>query len=277
MQVHVLDTGFFKLDGGAMFGVVPQSIWKKLNPPDDNNMCAWAMRSLLLEADNRLILIDTGIGGKQDEKFFSHYYLHGDATLLSSLGKVGLSPTQITDVFLTHLHFDHVGGAVTREAEKLVPSFPKATYWSNETHWEWATHANPREKASFLTDNIAPIQESGQLSFLNNSGKDFAAFDYLCMDGHTEKMMLPSFLYENRRIVFVSDLLPSVGHIPLPYIMSYDVRPLVTMDEKKKFLHLAAQEKWILVLQHDPIHECCTVKFSEKGVVLDETLRLSEL
>jgi len=277
MRLYLLETGYFKLDGGAMFGVVPQSIWKNLNPSDSNNMCTWAMRSLLLETEKSLILIYTGIGTKQSEKFFSYYYLHGKDSLIASLNERGFGPEQITDVFLTHLHFDHVGGATKREGENLVPTFSNATYWSNEAHWSWAENPNPREKASFLKENFLPILENGQLSFLNNSGQDFPAFYYLCMDGHTEKMMLPSILFKGKRVVFVSDLIPSLGHIPLAYLMAYDVRPLVTMQEKKAFLQAAAAENWILVFQHDPVHECCTVKFSEKGVVVDETFKLEDV
>jgi glyoxylase-like metal-dependent hydrolase (beta-lactamase superfamily II) len=277
MHLQVLDTGFFKLDGGAMFGVVPKSIWQHLNPADEHNMCTWAMRSLLVETGNSLILIDTGIGDKQSEKFFSYYHLHGEDSLLSSIRQAGHSPSDITDVFLTHMHFDHVGGAVKREGESLLPTFPKARYWSNAAHWNWATEPNPREKASFLKENILPLLDSGQLSLLTNTGKDFEGFDYLCVDGHTEKMMLPMIPYKNRTLVFVSDLLPSVGHIPLPYLMAYDIRPLISMAEKKDFLQKAAAEKWVLVLQHDPIHECCTVKFSEKGIVVDETFSLKML
>jgi glyoxylase-like metal-dependent hydrolase (beta-lactamase superfamily II) len=277
MRLQIVDTGYFKLDGGAMFGVVPKSIWNTLNPADSDNMCTWAMRSLLIENGHSLILVDAGIGTKQSEKFFGYYHLHGEATLCSSLKKAGYEVADVTDVFLTHLHFDHVGGAVERRAETLAPTFPRARYWSNAAHWKWATEPNPREKASFLKENILPLQESGQLSLLNNQGKDFVGFEYLCVDGHTEKMMLPKISYKGRTLVFASDLIPSVGHIPLPYLMSYDVRPLVSMAEKKDFLQAAASEKWVLVLQHDPIHECCTVKFSEKGVVLDETFSLQQV
>jgi glyoxylase-like metal-dependent hydrolase (beta-lactamase superfamily II) len=277
MQLYTINTGFFKLDGGAMFGVVPHSIWKKLNPPDANNMCTWAMRSLLVENNGELTIIDTGIGNKQDSKFFTHYYLHGDDSLLGSLKRLKLSPSDIHHVFLTHLHFDHVGGAVERQNDRLIPTFTKATYWSNKQHWDWAVNPNPREKASFLKDNILPIQENGQLQFLDNSGKDFPAFEYLAVDGHTEKMMLPSIDYKGHRIVFVSDLIPSVGHLALPYIMAYDVRPLLTMEEKKAFLHQAATNKWLLFFQHDPQVECCAVKFSEKGVILDEKIQLTDI
>ena len=275
MHIHVIDNGLFKLDGGAMFGVVPQSIWKKLNPPDENNMCTWAMRSLLMEVGNSLTLIDTGIGNKQNAKFFSHYHLHGSGSLHTSIKKAGFQNSDITDVFLTHLHFDHVGGAVSKTGETFQPTFTNANYWSNKSHWESATNPNPREKASFLKENIEPLQESGQLKFIENSS--FSLFDFITVDGHTEKMMLPKIGYKNRTIVFVSDLIPSIGHIPLPYLMAYDIRPLLTMDEKKAFLQQAATNNWILFFQHDPIIECCTVKFSEKGIVLSETFRLSDI
>lgn len=275
MRIHVIDNGLFKLDGGAMFGVVPQSIWKKLNPPDQNNMCTWAMRSLLVEVGNSLTLIDTGIGNKQDSKFFSHYHLHGSGSLHTSIQKAGFQNSDVTDVFLTHLHFDHVGGSVSKIDEILQPTFPNAHYWSNELHWQSATNPNPREKASFLKENILPLQESGQLKFVENTG--FNLFDFITVDGHTEKMMLPTIEYKNRTIVFVSDLIPSIGHIPLPYLMAYDIRPLLTMDEKKAFLQQAASNNWILFLQHDPIAECCTVKFSEKGIIVNETFQLFEI
>ena len=275
MHIHVIDNGLFKLDGGAMFGVVPQSIWKKLNPPDENNMCTWAMRSLLLEINNTLTLIDTGIGDKQNAKFFSHYHLHGSGSLHSSIQKAGFQESDITDVFLTHLHFDHVGGAVSKKGDTFQPTFTNATYWSNDSHWKSATNPNPREKASFLSENILPLQESGQLKFVENSA--FNHFDFITVDGHTEKMMLPKIVYKNRTIVFVSDLIPSTSHIPLPYLMAYDLHPLLTMDEKKAFLHQAATNNWILFFQHDPIVECCTVKFSEKGIVLNEVFQLSEI
>ena len=274
MRLHLLDTGLFKLDGGAMFGVVPQSIWKKLNPPDGNNMCTWAMRSLLVEVNDQLTLIDTGIGNKQDPKFFSHYYLHGENSLQGSLNKSGFSPSDITGVFLTHLHFDHVGGAVKRVGDKLLPAFRNANYWSNKDHWNWASDPNPREKASFLKENFLPVWESGQLHFTDN--ESFISFEYITVDGHTEKMMLPKIQYQSKTFVFVSDLIPSSGHIPLAYIMSYDVRPLITMIEKRAFLEEAARENWILVFQHDSVVECATVKFSEKGIVLDQTFKFSD-
>ena len=277
MQIHVLNTGYFKLDGGAMFGVVPKSLWSSTNPADVNNMCSWALRSLLIEDGNRLILIDTGMGDKQSDKFFSHYYLHGDDSLEKSLKKLGFHRDDITDVFLTHLHFDHCGGAVEWNVQKngFRPSFKNATYWSTKDHWEWAINPNDREKASFLKENIAPIEESGQLKFIEKKGnytKDvFDNFDVLFVDGHTESMMIPHIKYKNKTLVFMADLLPSVGHIPLPYVMGYDTRPLITLKEKGIFLNQAMNEKYVLFLEHDAVNECCTLKDTEKGVRLDES------
>ena len=258
-----------------MYGVVPKSMWNKLNPADDNNMCTWAMRCLLIEEGNKLTLIDTGIGQKQDAKFISHYYLHGDQSLEKSIIQTGFSPADINNVFLTHLHFDHVGGAIKKTGENLLATFKNAKYWTNTTHWDWAINPNPREKASFLKENILPIQESGQLHFADK--ESFDLFDFIIVDGHTEKMMLPKIRYKDKTLVFVSDLIPSIGHISLAYIMSYDVRPLLTMTEKRAFLEVAAKEKWILIFQHDPKVECCTVKFSEKGIVADEIYNFSEI
>jgi glyoxylase-like metal-dependent hydrolase (beta-lactamase superfamily II) len=282
MTVHTLDTGLFKLDGGAMFGVVPKSMWQKLNPPDANNMCTWAMRCLLIEDGNRLLLVDNGIGDKQDDKFRGHFYLHGADTLEKSLRRLGFTSTDITDVFLTHLHFDHCGGSVVRTAGgRLELAFPNATYWSNEAHWDWAVHPNPREKASFLRENILPIQESGQLQFVESSRGATAQLpqfrEIILADGHTEKMMVPVLDYKGRTLAFMADLLPSTGHIPLPYVMSYDMRPLITMTEKEAVLRRAADENWVLVLEHDPAHACCTVQHTEKGVRLADTFRLEEL
>ncbi len=282
MNIHSIDTGLFKLDGGAMFGVVPKSMWQKLNPPDANNMCTWAMRCLLVEDGNRLVLIDNGIGEKQDEKFRGHFYLHGDDTLEKSLRKLGFSSSDVTDVFLTHLHFDHCGGSVQRRPDgALQTAFANATYWSNEAHWNWATHPNAREKASFLRENILPIQESGQLKFVDptqgvpDSLPQFS--DLIFADGHTEKMMVPVLHYKGRTLAYMADLLPSVAHLPLPYVMSYDVRPLITLTEKEAVLRRAAAENWVLLLEHDPLHEACTVQLTDKGVRLDQTLRLSDL
>jgi glyoxylase-like metal-dependent hydrolase (beta-lactamase superfamily II) len=283
MKLHVVNTGFFKLDGGAMFGVVPKTIWQKTNPADEFNMCTWAMRSLLIEDGNRLILIDTGIGNKQSDKFFSHYFLHGTDSLEGNLEKIGFSKDDVTDVFLTHLHFDHCGGSIEWNESKsgYRPAFKNATFWSTKNHWEWATKPNPREKASFLSENILPIQESGQLKFLNRQG-DFsknclANMDVLFVDGHTESMMIPHINYKGKTIVFMADLLPSVGHIPLPYVMGYDTRPLITLSEKEVFLNRAADEEFILFFEHDSIHECCTLQHTEKGVRLKEAFSFSEI
>jgi glyoxylase-like metal-dependent hydrolase (beta-lactamase superfamily II) len=279
MELFTVDTGFFKLDGGAMFGVVPKSIWSRTNPSDENNLCPWAMRCLLVSDGNRLVLIDNGIGDKQDARFFSHYYLHGDASLAKSLQQLGVHPTDITDVFLTHLHFDHCGGSVKYGSHgQYELTFPRATYWTNEAHWNWATVPNPREKASFLEENILPLQEHGVLNFLDLATKSlFPGFDFLTMDGHTDKQMLPKMQYKGHTLVFMADLLPSVGHIPLPYVMGYDTRPLLTLKEKQLFLKEAAQNNYMLFLEHDSVNECCTVKMTEKGVRVDQTFRLDEL
>ncbi len=277
MKLHVINTGFFKLDGGAMFGVVPKSIWQKTNLADERNLCNWAMRCLLVEEGNQLMLIDNGLGNKQDEKFFSHYYLNGTDTLSNSLKQAGFSENEVTDMFLTHLHFDHCGGGVKREGEKLALTFPKATYWSNEDHWLWATKPNAREKASFLTENIVPMEQSGQLKFVNGNKAPFGFMDIFYASGHTDKMMIPKIKYKNQTICFMADLLPSVGHIPLPYVMGYDTRPLITLEEKAAFLNEAADNQYILFLEHDPEHECCTVKRTDKGIRLDRTFSLKEL
>ena len=278
MKLYTINTGFFKLDGGAMFGVVPKSIWNKLNPADDNNMCSWALRCLLIEDGNRLILVDNGMGDKQDAKFFGHYYLHGADTLDKSLAAHGFTKDDITDVFLTHLHFDHCGGSIVRAGDKLVPAFKNAVYWSNERHWKWATQPNDREKASFLKENILPIQESGQLKFIETSANDFP--DQLAVRqvfGHTDAMMLPQINYKGRTIIYMADLLPSAAHIPLPYVMAYDMFPLTTLNEKKSFLTEAQQNDYVLFFEHDPQLECCTLQMTEKGIRLKESFKLSEL
>ena len=266
-----------------MFGVVPKTIWQKTNPADPNNMCDWAMRSLLIEDGNRLILIDTGIGDKQSEKFFSHYSLSGTDSLIGNLKAYGFSPDDITDVFLTHLHFDHCGGAIqwNKDRTGFVPVFKNAIYWSTENHWKWATEPNPREKASFLSENILPIQESGQLKFIERTG-DYTKnvlnnIDVLFVDGHTESMMIPHIQYQNKTVVFMADLLPSTGHIPLPYVMGYDTRPLITISEKEKFLNAASENEFILFLEHDSVNECCTLQQTEKGVRLNKSFQFSEL
>jgi len=262
-----------------MFGVVPKSLWNRTNPADENNLCTWAMRCLLVEDEGRLILIDTGMGDKQDAKFMGHYYLHGDATIDSSLAKYGFTRDDITDVFLTHLHFDHCGGAVISEGENLLPAFKNATYWSNQKHWDWAVYPNDREKASFLKENILPIQESGKLKFIPaHDGIHFTEnikvrFAY----GHTDAMMLPQISYKGKTILYMADLLPSTGHIPLPYVMSYDMFPLTTLTEKKAFLTEATEKEYILFLEHDPINECCTLQMTEKGIRLKDVFRLDEV
>ncbi len=282
MTIYPINTGNFKLDGGAMFGVVPKTLWQKTNPADENNMCSWSMRCMLIQDGKRLMLVDTGIGDKQSEKFFSYYYLFGDDNLKKSIEALGFGLDDITDVFLTHLHFDHVGGAIAREGEKgFRPFFKNATYWSNEKHWQWAVEPNAREKASFLSENILPIQESGQLKFIERQGdytkNVFNNIDVLFVDGHTESQMIPHIKYKGKTLVFMADLLPSVGHIPLPYVMGYDTRPLITLDEKAKFLTKAAEEDYILFLEHDYYNECCTLKMTEKGVRLNETFNFNEI
>jgi glyoxylase-like metal-dependent hydrolase (beta-lactamase superfamily II) len=297
MKLFSINTGYFKLDGGAMFGVVPKSIWNKLNPADENNMCSWALRCLLIEDEGKLILIDNGMGNKQDAKFFGHYYLHGDDSLDKSLAQHGFTKDNITDVFLTHLHFDHCGGSIVRKGDKLVPAFKNATYWSNERHWKWATAPNDREKASFLKENILPIQESGQLKFFNigggasemNTGTAdnerlkthdspiIANLSFFTVSGHTEAMMLPKINFKGKTIVYMADLLPSAAHIPLPYVMAYDMFPLTTLNEKKLFLTEAQQNNYILFFEHDPFTECCNLQMTDKGVRVNETFKLSDL
>jgi glyoxylase-like metal-dependent hydrolase (beta-lactamase superfamily II) len=297
MKLYTINTGYFKLDGGAMFGVVPKSIWNKLNPADENNMCSWALRCLLIEDGGKLILIDTGMGNKQDAKFFGHYYLHGNDTLEKSLAHHGFTTDDITDVFLTHLHFDHCGGAIIKEGEKLVPAFKNATYWSNIQHWKWATQPNEREKASFLKENILPIQESGQLKFLDvtselsdvstessnsnalslHSSHLSSNLSFFTVNGHTDAMMLPKINYKGKTVVYMADLLPSAAHIPLPYVMGYDMFPLTTLNEKKSFLTEALENNYILFFEHDPVNECCNLQMTEKGIRQKDVFKLSEV
>lgn len=289
MRVYPIDTGLFKLDGGAMFGVVPKSMWAKLLPADENNMCPLAMRSILIDDGKRLILIDTGIGQKQSEKFFARYHLFGEDSLKASLSQIGILPSDITDVVLTHLHFDHCGGAVDFEHNQPVTAFPNATYWSNETHWKWASAPNDREKASFLKENIVPIKESGQLKFLPEpidalgqilpevSSNNLSGLSFLIANGHTKAMMLPKFNYRGRTIVFMADLLPTIAHVPLPYVMSFDMFPLTTLEERKSFWNEAADNEYVLILQHDAANECCTLKRTEKGIVIQETFLITEI
>lgn len=279
MKLNTVNAGYFKLDGGAMFGVVPKSMWQKLNPPDENNMCRWALRCMLIETDNRRILVDTGMGDKQSEKFFGHYYLHGDDTLEKSLAKYGFTKDDITDVFLTHLHFDHVGGAIIKDEDDLIPAFKNATYWSNKDHWKWATEPNDREKASFLKENILPIQESGKLKFIDHQeGIDFIpGFNIRFVNGHTDSMMLPQLSYKGKTIIYMADLLPSVAHIPIPYVMAYDTRPLLTLEEKKSFLEEAFNKEYILFFEHDAEIECCTLQMTDRGVRVKDTFKLEEI
>lgn len=286
MKLYTINTGYFKLDGGAMFGVVPKSIWNKINPADENNMCSWALRCLLIEDENRLLLVDNGMGDKQSEKFFSHYYMHGEDTLEKSLSKYGYSKDDITDVFLSHLHFDHCGGSIIKEGDQLVPAFKNATYWSNKEHWDWAVFPNDREKASFLKENILPIEESGRLQFVEVSGgvdgklgstPFMENISVRFAHGHTQSMMLPQIKYKNRTLVFMADLLPSAGHIPLPYVMGYDMFPLTTLHEKKSFLQEALEGDYILYFEHDPVNECCTLQQTDRGIRPKEFFKLAEI
>ena len=293
MKLHPIEAGNFKLDGGAMFGVVPKTLWSKTNPPDSNNMIDIAARCLLIEQGNKLTLIDTGMGDKQTEKFFGYYHKWGDHSLVSSLKKAGFHKDDVTDVFMTHLHFDHCGGSVDWNKSKTgyQPAFKNAQYWSNKNHWNWATKPNRREKASFLEENILPMQHSGQLKFINgpncslskeNGRVDFLkksglGFGVFFADGHTEKQMLPTLVYKDKTIVFMGDLLPTAGHLPLPFVMGYDTRPLLTLPEKEKFLNAAADHNYYLFLEHDAHNQIITVKHTDKGVRLDSVFTFNEL
>ena len=278
MNLYSINAGHFKLDGGAMFGVVPKSIWNKLNPADDNNMCSWAMRCLLIEDGKRLILVDNGMGNKQDSKFFSYYYLHGNDTLEKSLNKYGFGFDDITDMVLTHLHFDHCGGSIQYDASrtKMEPTFRNAKYYCNEKHWEWAIHPNPREKASFLKENILPIKESGQLNFIQADTELIPGLRFMEVNGHTEAMMLPIIEYKNSTIAYLADLIPSAGHIPIPYVMSYDTRPLETLKEKETLLNKAVENNWTLFFEHDPVTECVSLERTERGIRQKESFLLSD-
>jgi glyoxylase-like metal-dependent hydrolase (beta-lactamase superfamily II) len=284
MKLYPIETGNFKLDGGAMFGVVPKTIWNKTNPADDNNLIDIAARCLLIEDGNRLILIDTGMGNKQSDKFFGYYSLWGSHSLDKSLAKYGFHRDDITDVFMTHLHFDHCGGSIqwNKDRTGYEPAFKNATFWSNENHWQWATEPNVREKASFLKENIIPIQESGQLRFIQRPEEDYLVkselgFGILFVDGHTEKQMIPHLQYQDKTIVFCADLLATAGHIPIPYVMGYDTRPLLTMPEKTKFMNLAAENNYYLFLQHDAHNEIITVEKTERGVRLKDVFSADEI
>jgi len=284
MKIYPIESGNFKLDGGAMFGVVPKTIWSKTNPADTNNLIDIAARCMLIEDGNRLILIDTGMGNKQSDKFFGYYSLWGDFSLDQSLAKYGFHRDDVTDVFMTHLHFDHCGGSVNWNADKTgyQVAFKNATFWTNENHWDWATKPNAREKASFLSENILPMQESGQLKFIKRPDSDFGTskelgFEIFYVDGHTEKQMLPHLNYNGKTIVFCADLLATAGHIPIPYVMGYDTRPLLTLPEKAKFLNAAAENNYYLWLEHDAHNQIITVEQTEKGVRLKEVFRCEDI
>jgi len=280
MKVSVIKTGFFKLDGGAMFGVVPKKMWKKLNPPDDNNMCTWAMRCLLVESGNRKVLIDTGFGEKQDAKFRSHFEPHGEDNLIQSIQHAGFSLEEITDVFITHMHFDHVGGAVKYNGKgNLTPTFPNAVYWSNQVHYDWAYTPNVRERASFLKENFIPLKEANQLKMIDvEQGVEFLpGFNVRFVYGHTEAMMLPQITINNKTLIYCADLFPSAGHVRLPYVMAYDMKPMKTLEEKKMLSEEALENDYIFFFEHDPVNECATLKRNEKGrIVLDKTMTLKE-
>jgi len=284
MKLYPIEAGNFKLDGGAMFGVVPKPIWNKTNPADENNLIDIAARCLLIEDGDRLILIDTGMGDKQSEKFFGYYSLWGTHSIDKSLSKYGFHRDQITDVFMTHLHFDHCGGSVqwNKDRTGYEPAFKNAKFWSNDNHWQWATKPNPREKASFLSENILPMQESGQLNFIKRPEGDFLAeselgFGIFFADGHTEKMMIPQIRYKDKTICFMADLLPTAGHLPLPYVMGYDTRPLLTLPEKAKFLTAAAENNYYLFLEHDAHNEIITVENTDRGVRLKEVFSCEDI
>lgn len=278
MKLSVINSGHFKLDGGAMFGVVPKSMWHPLYPADENNMCSWAMRCMLIEEGNRLILIDTGMGNKQNDKFFSHYFMHGDDSLDKSLSTAGYHRDEITDVFLTHLHFDHCGGVIEWNDDKSAyrPAFKNAQVWSNEAHWKWATEPNARENASFLKENILPIQESGQLRFAE-SDRFTDQIEIIRVNGHTESMMLPLVQIGDKKLLYMADLLASPVHVPVAWVMAYDTRPLLTLDEKAVILKRAADEEWVLFFEHDKSVECATLHHTEKGIRVKETFPLSAL
>ena len=278
MQLHKIETGNFMLDGGAMFGVVPKTLWEKSYPSNENNLCNWAMRCLLLVDGDRKILIDNGIGDKQDEKFLKHYHLNGDDSLDKSLEAAGYSRDDITDMVLTHLHFDHCGGSIIKTGEdQYEPAFKNATYWIGKDHWDWATHPNRREKASFLKENIFPIQESGQLKLVEKEGELFPGFNVKFYSGHTDGQMIPFIKYDGKTIVFTADLLPSTAHVPIPYVMAFDTKPLLTLKEKESFFKEAIENEYVIFLEHDLFNECCTLENTEKGPRVKEGFTLQEV
>ena len=279
MKLYTINAGYFKLDGGAMFGVVPKTMWNKANPADDSNMCSWAMRCLLIEHGNQKILVDNGMGTKQDAKFFSHYFPHGADSIEKSLAEHGFTMDDITDVFLTHLHFDHCGGSIVRDGDRLAPAFKNATYWSNREHWASALNPNEREKASFLKENILPIEQSGRLRFVEAADNEEWMRDIRIryVNGHTDSMMLPQLNYNGTTLLFCADLIPSSAHISLPWVMAYDMRPLDTLNEKTRLLNEAAANNWVLFFEHDPKNECCTLQQTERGVRVKEIFPLSEI
>lgn len=279
MKLHTIETGFFKLDGGAMHGVVPKTLWEKKNPADENNLCTWAMRCLLIDTGDKRILIDNGMGNKQDEKFFGYYYPHGAADLISSIRNAGYEPEDITDNWLTHLHFDHCGGGIkwNKDRTEFEPTFPNATYHTHRDHWDWAMNPNPREKASFLKENLLPMKEAGRLNFLSKGSDISPELDFILAHGHTEAMMLPVIKLGDKTILYMADLCPSLAHLRLAWVLSYDVRPLNTMSERKTVLDKACDENWVLFFEHDPKIECCTLKRTEKGVAYDELFSLTDI
>jgi len=279
MKVFSINSGFFKLDGGAMYGVVPKSMWNKANPADENNMCSWAMRCLLVDTGERKILIDNGMGDKQDARFFSRYYPHGEDTTEKNLAKYGYTTDDITDMFNTHLHFDHCGGGIRRKGEGFEPVFKNAQYWSNEKHWNSALAPNERERASFLTENILPVQECGKLNFVtcDDGGEWIPGFRVNYVNGHTDAMMLPQIAYKNTQILFCADLVPSAGHVSMPWVMAYDMRPLETLKEKHRLLNAAVDNGWVLFFEHDPVNECCLLERTEKGIRVKEIFNLADI
>ncbi|MBT3174286.1 MAG: MBL fold metallo-hydrolase [Lentimicrobiaceae bacterium] len=279
MKLYPIETGNLKLDGGAMFGVVPKVMWSKVYPADENNLCNWSMRCLLIKDENRIILIDNGIGNKQDEKWLRHYYLNGEDTLEKSLKNIGVTPEDITDVIITHMHFDHCGGSVKWNDDKTgyELSFPNATYWTSRKQYELAVNPNRREKASFLKENIQPVEESGKLKLIDKEGEYIPNITFKMYYGHTDGQLIPHIFTGNKTVVFMADLLPSTAHIPMPWIMAYDTRPLQTLKDKERFYSEAIKNNYVLFFEHDLHNEACTLKDTEKGIRADQIGRLEEL